>query len=83
MRFKAACCQYEQWMYKMAVRLGEFVNDMLQVFVANPNKTPEIVEVLSSNKEKLLKYLGDFHTDKGGPITFCLGLRTSTAELPI
>lgn len=38
---------------------------LLQVFVANPNKTPEIVEVLSTNKEKLLKYLGDFHTDKG------------------
>ncbi len=35
------------------------------MFVANPNKTPEIVEVLSTNKEKLLKYLGDFHTDKG------------------
>ena len=33
--------------------------------MANPNKTPEIVEVLASNKEKLLKYLGDFHTDKG------------------
>ena len=40
-----------------------------QVFVANPNKTPEIVEVLASNKEKLLKYLGDFHTDKGAPCT--------------
>ncbi len=35
------------------------------MFVANPNKTPEIVEVLSTNKDKLLKYLGDFHTDKG------------------
>jgi hypothetical protein len=36
-----------------------------QVFVANPNKTSEIREVLARNKEKLLKYLGDFHTDKG------------------
>ena len=33
--------------------------------MANPNKTPEIVEVLSGNKEKLLKYLGDFLTEKG------------------
>ncbi len=33
--------------------------------MANPNKTPEVVEVLASNKEKLLKYLGDFHTEKG------------------
>ncbi|EIE24810.1 Degreening-related dee76 protein [Coccomyxa subellipsoidea C-169] len=37
---------------------------VFKVFVANPNKTKEIVEVLSTNKEKLLKYLGDFHTDK-------------------
>ena len=35
------------------------------MFVANPNKTPEIVEVLSRNKDKLLRYLGNFHTDKG------------------
>ena len=33
--------------------------------MANPNKTPEIVDVLANNKEKLLKYLGDFHTEKG------------------
>ncbi len=36
-----------------------------QVFVANPNKTPAIVSILVSNRDKLLKYLGDFHTDKG------------------
>lgn len=40
-----------------------------QVFVANPNKTEPIVELLSGNKEKLLKYLSDFHTDKGTIIT--------------
>ena len=38
-----------------------------QVFVANPNKTPAIVTILVSNRDKLLKYLGDFHTDKGAP----------------
>lgn len=36
-----------------------------QVFVANPNKTPKITELLQHNKDKLLRYLGDFHTDKG------------------
>jgi hypothetical protein len=36
-----------------------------QVFVANPNKTPKIAELLQHNKDKLLRYLGDFHTDKG------------------
>ena len=40
-----------------------------QVFVANPNKSDSIVDILTSNKEKLLKYLGDFHTDKGAHIT--------------
>eukprot|EP00884_Botryococcus_braunii_P018868 jgi/Botrbrau1/5665/Bobra.0071s0010.2 len=38
---------------------------VFKVFVANPNKTEPIVELLSFNKEKLLKYLSDFHTDKG------------------
>ena len=37
----------------------------VQVFVANPNKTEEITELLQHNKDKLLRYLGDFHTDKG------------------
>ena len=35
--------------------------------MANPNKTPAIVTILVSNRDKLLKYLGDFHTDKGAP----------------
>lgn len=37
---------------------------VFKVFVANPNKSDSIVDILTSNKEKLLKYLGDFHTDK-------------------
>lgn len=37
-----------------------------QVFVANPNKTRAVVEILYNNKEKLLKYLDDFHNDRGG-----------------
>jgi calcium binding protein 39 len=40
---------------------------MLQVFVANPNKSRPVVEVLVNNKDKLLTYLRDFHTDKGKP----------------
>ena len=37
----------------------------MQVFVANPNKSPEVVQILTGNKARLLRYLGDFHTDKG------------------
>ncbi len=36
-----------------------------QVFVANPHKPPAIVDILVNNRNKLLKYLEDFHTDRG------------------
>ena len=34
-----------------------------QVFVANPNKTQPIIDILAGNKDKLLRYLKDFHAD--------------------
>ena len=37
----------------------------VQVFVANPNKSQEVIQILAGNRERLLTYLGDFHTDKG------------------
>lgn len=37
---------------------------VFKVFVANPNKPQPIIEILVNNKEKLLKYLEEFHTDK-------------------
>lgn len=50
-----------------------------QVFVANPNKTRAVVEILFNNKEKLLKYLDDFHNDRGeapeAPACSCRGGR--------
>lgn len=40
--------------------------------MANPNKSPEVVHILTGNKERLLRYLGDFHTDKGqSPAQVC------------
>ncbi len=44
----------------------------VQVFVANPNKTEKITELLQHNKDKLLRYLGDFHTDKGALTCFTI-----------
>lgn len=35
------------------------------MFVANPNKTRPIIDILVGNRDKLLKYLTDFHSDKG------------------
>ncbi|KAL6758107.1 Mo25-like protein [Haematococcus lacustris] len=37
---------------------------VFKVFVANPNKPQPIIDILTGNKEKLLKYLEEFHTDK-------------------
>jgi calcium binding protein 39 len=36
---------------------------VFKVFVANPNKTQPIIDILAGNKEKLLRYLKDFHND--------------------
>lgn len=53
---------------------------VLQVFVANPHKPPAIVDILVNNRNKLLKYLEDFHTDRGesGGGLSCDSLRWST-----
>ncbi|KAI0736212.1 Mo25-like protein [Fomitopsis betulina] len=37
---------------------------VFKVFVANPKKPPQIEGILRRNKEKLLKFLKDFHNDK-------------------
>jgi calcium binding protein 39 len=39
---------------------------VFKVFVANPNKPPEIGRILKRNKERLLVFLRDFHNDKDG-----------------
>mmetsp|Transcript_11561 Transcript_11561/g.34696 ORF Transcript_11561/g.34696 Transcript_11561/m.34696 type:complete len:336 (+) Transcript_11561:410-1417(+) len=36
---------------------------VFKVFVANPNKTRAIIDILAGNKDKLLRYLKDFHND--------------------
>lgn len=37
---------------------------VFKIFVANPNKPPEIVKILSDNKAKLCKYLETLHKDR-------------------
>jgi calcium binding protein 39 len=37
---------------------------VFKVFVANPNKTPGVRDILVKNKEKLVAYLSDFHNDR-------------------
>uniref|UniRef100_A0A2N9FUD7 MO25-like protein n=1 Tax=Fagus sylvatica TaxID=28930 RepID=A0A2N9FUD7_FAGSY len=38
--------------------------NLLRLFVANQNKPPEIVSILVGNREKLLRFFGDFNIDK-------------------
>lgn len=51
--------------------IGEVTDnaDAAQVFVANPNKPPEIARILRRNKDRLLVFLKDFHNDKDGRFT--------------
>lgn len=37
-----------------------------QVFVANPNKPPQIEAILRRNKAKLVSFLQNFHNDREG-----------------
>ncbi len=37
-----------------------------QVFVANPNKTKPIQDILLKNKDKLVEFLSKFHEDRTG-----------------
>ncbi|EPX73213.1 mo25 family protein Pmo25 [Schizosaccharomyces octosporus yFS286] len=37
---------------------------VFKLFVANPEKSPEVVEILRRNKSKLLTYLSVFHNDR-------------------
>lgn len=37
---------------------------VFKVFVANPKKTKPITNILANNKDKLVKYLGDFHAER-------------------
>ena len=65
----ARLCSDTLWLRMHSIRAAMQVSTCgatAQVFVANPNKTQEITELLQHNKDKLLRYLGDFHTDKGG-----------------
>lgn len=48
-----------------------------QVFVANPNKPPQIASILRRNKDKLLVFLQEFHNDKDG------GFRHVVYEYPL
>ena len=38
--------------------------NIFKIFVANPNKTPEVTRILADNKVKLVKYLSGLHKER-------------------
>ncbi|KAM0954261.1 putative armadillo-like helical protein [Dioscorea sansibarensis] len=51
--------------YIREVRYLKIMLALLEVFVANPNKPPEIIDILSKNHEALLRQLHNLPTSKG------------------
>ena len=43
---------------------------VFKVFVANPNKPKPVFEILDKNKDKLLSFLQNFHTERSGKKPF-------------
>ena len=54
-----------------------------QVFVANPNKPPQIAAILRRNREKLIGFLKEFHNDKEGALLAFLLLYEIRATLTV
>lgn len=42
-----------------------------QVFVANPNKTQPVLDILLKNQTKLVEFLSHFQTDRSEDEQFC------------
>jgi len=42
-----------------------------QVFVANPNKTQPVLDILIKNQSKLVEFLSHFQTDRSEDEQFC------------
>ncbi len=43
--------------------------------MANPNKPQPIVDILANNRDKLLKFLEEFHTERGAAAILVLSLQ--------
>lgn len=41
--------------------------------MANPNKTPQVQEILVKNKDKLVEFLTSFHNDRTGLWHYIVG----------
>lgn len=68
MSFKTRQFNLYTWIVvEVLVDFKRFSN-LLKIFVANPNKTQAIRDILIKNKEKLVEFLENFHTDRTGTL---------------
>ena len=51
---------------------------IFKIFVANPNKSDDVKNILIRNADKLCSFLGDFHKDKDTDENFKVRNRTTT-----
>ena len=49
--------------YNLGIRFHPKIT-LFQVFVANPNKPKPIAEILLRNRDKLVDFLSNFHTER-------------------
>jgi calcium binding protein 39 len=42
-----------------------FLHAVFKIFVANPRKSKQVLEILLRNKDKLIKFLDKFQNEKG------------------
>lgn len=48
----------------VSIRCSDITLPFLQVFVANPNKTQPILDILLKNQTKLIEFLSKFQNDR-------------------
>lgn len=65
LREKSRSIQFEAFhVFKVRLRSQNNLSHYLQVFVANPSKPKAIAEILLKNRDKLVEFLTNFHTDR-------------------
>lgn len=56
---------------KLSVQIISPPPSLLKVFVANPNKTQPVMDILLKNQTKLVEFLSHFQTDRSEDEQFC------------
>ena len=66
------CAWLQSTFALLACMTGFMLSSPSQVFVANPNKTKAIQDILLKNQDKLVEFLSKFHSDRTGKVAIGL-----------